>query len=118
MLGVRVIEVGALDQIEKTSKTGEFLKAAGAPAARPVQAGANIVLHPVETVKGGPAAVGRFFDRVQLGARHIAGGTKGEGTTAEKRLQSGQCSRVPRQPVEGNSLQLERISPTATGGVG
>ena len=84
MLGVRVIEVGALDQIEKTSKTGEFLKAAGAAAARPVRAGANIVLHPVKTVKGGPAAVVRFFDRLQLGAKHIACGTKGEGTTAEK----------------------------------
>ena len=87
MLGVRVIEVEALGQLEKTSKTGEFLKAAGSAAARPVQAGANLVLNPIETVKGGPAAVGRFFDRVQLGARHIASGTKGEGTTAEKTVE-------------------------------
>jgi hypothetical protein len=84
MLAIRVVEVGALDELEKTSKTGEFVKAAGNAAARPVKAAANMVMNPVETVKGAPAAIGRFFDRVELGAKHIAGATKSEGSTADK----------------------------------
>src|SRR5262247_1573355 len=85
MLGIRVIEVGALDQLEKTSKTEEFLRAAGSAVARPVKAAANMVTNPVETVKGAPAAVGRFFDRVQLGAKSVAASAKKtEGTTADK----------------------------------
>ncbi len=84
MLGVRVVEVGALEELEKTSKTEEFLKAAGNAAARPVKAAANMVMNPVETVKGAPAAVGRFFDRVEVGAKYVAGATKGEGSTADK----------------------------------
>src|SRR5262247_213357 len=84
MLATRVIEVGALDQLEKTSKTKEFLTAAESAAERPVKAAANIVMNPVETVKGAPAAVGRFFDRVQLGAKSITSSSKTEGTTADK----------------------------------
>jgi len=84
MLAIRVVEVGALAELEKTSKSEEFLRAAGSAAARPVRAAANMVMNPVETVKGAPAAVGRFFDRVELGAKHIAGATKAEATTADK----------------------------------
>jgi len=84
MLPIRVVEVHALDQLEHTSKTKEFLTAAGRAAARPVAAAANMVTHPVDTVKGAPAAVGRFFDRVELGAEHIASATKGDAPAAEK----------------------------------
>jgi hypothetical protein len=84
MLGTRVIEVAALAELDKTSKTEEFLKAAGSAAARPVKAAANMVMNPVDTVKGAPAAVGRFFDRVELGAKRIAGATQGEASTADK----------------------------------
>jgi hypothetical protein len=84
MLGTRVIEVGALDQLEKTSKTEEFLQAAGGAVARPVQAAGHMVMNPVETIKGAPAAVGRFFDRVQLGGKAIASAAEGQGTTADK----------------------------------
>lgn len=84
MLAIRVVEVGALDQLEKTSKTEEFLRATGSAAARPVKAAANMVMNPVDTVKGAPAAVGRFFDRVELGTKRVAGAAKGEGTTADK----------------------------------
>src|SRR5262245_50890680 len=44
MLATRVIEVHALDELDKTSKTEEFLKAAGSAAARPVKAAANMVM--------------------------------------------------------------------------
>jgi hypothetical protein len=84
MLGIRVVEVGALAELDKTSKTDVFLKAAGAAAARPVNAAVNMAMHPVETAKGAPAAVGRFFDRVKLGARHVTSATEGDGSAADK----------------------------------
>ena len=84
MLGTRVIEVGALAELEKTSKTEEFLKAAGNATARPVTSAANMVMNPVDTIKGTPAAVGRFFDRVELGAKRIGGATQTEGSTSDK----------------------------------
>jgi hypothetical protein len=84
MLGIRVVEVGALAELDKTSKSDVFLKAAGAAAARPVNAAVNMAMNPVETVKGAPAAAGRFFDRVKLGAKHITSATEGDGSTADK----------------------------------
>lgn len=84
MLGVRVLEVGALDQLEKTSKTDEFLKAAGSAAVRPVQSAANMITHPVDTITGVPAAAGRFFDRVSLGAKSLSKSADSASTTSEK----------------------------------
>jgi hypothetical protein len=84
MLGIRVIEIGALDELERTSKTEEFVKAAGGAVARPVKAAGHMLMNPVETVKGAPAAVGRFFDRVQLGGKAVAEAAGGQGTTADK----------------------------------
>lgn len=72
MLRIRVAELAAIEQLEATSKTETFLKAAGSAGARPVQAAANIVMSPVETAKGVPAGLGRFYDRMAMGAQHIA----------------------------------------------
>ncbi len=71
MLRVRVAELAALEQLEATSKTETFLKAAGNAAKRPVEAGVNIVMHPVETAKGIPSGLSRMFDRVKMGAKRI-----------------------------------------------
>jgi hypothetical protein len=37
-----------------------------------VKSAANMVIHPVETVTGLPAAAGRFFDRVTMGAKSVS----------------------------------------------
>jgi hypothetical protein len=84
-LAVRVGEIGALDQLERTSKTEEFLKAAGGAAARPVKAAVGIVTSPVETVKGAPAAVDRFLDRVQLGSARVKEAASAPDKSAEER---------------------------------
>jgi hypothetical protein len=68
LLRVRVGELHALAQIERMSKSEEFLRAAGNAVSRPVESAANMLLHPVETVKGVPGGVERFFGRVELGA--------------------------------------------------
>jgi hypothetical protein len=73
MLRIRVGELHALTQLERMSKSEEFLRAAGNAVARPVESAANMLLNPVETVEGVPGGVERFFDRVKLGAQEIAG---------------------------------------------
>ena len=84
MLATRVKEVGALAELERTSKTDEFLKAAGTAAARPAKAAVNMVMNPVETISGIPAATGRFFDRVSLGAKSVTKAADTSGTSSEK----------------------------------
>jgi hypothetical protein len=72
MLRVRVAELGAIEHLEATSKTETFLKAAGSAAARPIEAAGNILLSPVETAKGIPGGVSRFYDRMKIGAQHVS----------------------------------------------
>jgi len=71
MLRIRVTEVGALDTLENTSKSEEFLKAAGTAAARPFKAGAHMVMNPKETAQGISAGASRFYDRVKIGKQHV-----------------------------------------------
>jgi hypothetical protein len=73
LLRIRVGELRALAQIEQMSKSEEFLKAAGNAVARPVESAAHMLLNPVETVKGMPGGVERFFGRVELGVQMISG---------------------------------------------
>jgi hypothetical protein len=72
MLHVRVPEIYALAQLDKMSKTSEFAEAAARALARPVASAANMIVNPVETVKGLPGGVMRLFDRIKLGGEEIA----------------------------------------------
>lgn len=84
-LALRVAEVGALEQLAGMRKSEEFLEAAGNAAARPVRAVVDIPSSPVVTAKAAPAAVGRFFDRIELGATSgAAGATSPDKTTEQK----------------------------------
>jgi hypothetical protein len=87
LLRIRVGELHALTQIERMSKSEEFLKAAGNAVARPVESAANMLLNPVETVKGVPGGVERFFDRVELGAQMIGGATSDPGPSSAQRAE-------------------------------
>lgn len=71
MLQIRVAEIPAIVELNNTSKTGIFAKSIATNAARPVQAAGQMVMHPVDTVKGFPEGVGRFFGRLGLGAQKI-----------------------------------------------
>jgi len=63
LLPVRVGEMPAIAELSNTSKGGEFMKAAGRSAAKPVQAAANMITHPVDTAKCVPSSFGPFFAR-------------------------------------------------------
>lgn len=63
LLKVRVSEVPALSKLDEISKTEVFAKAAVQAAASPLRSLKNVAENPVETVKGVPSGVGRFFKR-------------------------------------------------------
>jgi hypothetical protein len=58
MLKIRVAEILAIIELNKTSKTKVFAQSLATNAARPVQAAGQMVMHPVDTVTGLPAGVG------------------------------------------------------------
>jgi hypothetical protein len=64
MVAVRAAEIQALDVLSKTESSEIFQKAMAASMKRTGQSLKTAVTHPVDTVKGIPAGVGRFFDRV------------------------------------------------------
>ncbi|MCX5737895.1 MAG: hypothetical protein NTZ61_05250, partial [Proteobacteria bacterium] len=70
-LALRVSELPALRELGKASKTATFTKALADAAKRPVKAAVQIVQHPVDTVKGIPSGLGRFFDRVGSGSERL-----------------------------------------------
>src|SRR5262249_47520511 len=76
MLGIRVGEIQALEVLEKTQKSDAFKRALTASAKRTGQSIATAVTNPVDTVKGLPEGVGRFFDRV---GRSVKTGTQKAG---------------------------------------
>jgi len=86
MLRIRVAEIPAIVELNETSKTKVFAQALAANTAAPVAAAGQMIMHPVDTVKGLPAGVGRFFDRVGLGAQKIkeAATTPEEASAGEK----------------------------------
>jgi hypothetical protein len=72
MLRIRVAELPAIAKLQETSKTGVFARSLAKNAIRPVTAAGQMVLNPVDTVKGLPGGVQRFFGRVGAGAQNLA----------------------------------------------
>ena len=71
MLKIRVAELPAIEELTKTSKTKVFAQSLATNAARPITAAGQMVMNPIDTVKGLPSGVGRFFSRVGLGAQKL-----------------------------------------------
>jgi hypothetical protein len=90
MLRIRVAEIPAIVELNQSSKSKVFVQALAANAAAPVAAAGQMVMHPVDTVTGLPAGVGRFFGRVGLGAQKI----KEAATTPEEVSASERAGQV------------------------
>jgi hypothetical protein len=71
MLKIRIAEIPAIQELTKTGKTKVFAQSLATNAARPVAAAGQMVMHPVETMKGLPSGVGRFFGRVGLAGQRL-----------------------------------------------
>ena len=62
-LRIRIGEIGALNELDKLSKSEVFLKAAADAGMGQLKAIQSFATHPVSTVKGIPAGIGRMFNR-------------------------------------------------------
>lgn len=71
MLEIRVGEIPAMMELSKTSKGKVFAESVATNAVRPVKAAGQMLMNPVETVKGIPSGVGRFFGRVGLAGKKL-----------------------------------------------
>ena len=92
MLKIRLSEIPAIAQLDNMSQTGAFAKEVAVSAARPVEAAAQMVAHPMDTVTGLPSGISEFFGRVDLGAKTVyatatnsseSGGERAEQTAGE-----------------------------------
>jgi len=99
MLRIRIAEIPAIVELENTSKTKVFAQSVARNATRPIAAAGQMIMHPVDTIQGFPAGVGRFFGRVGLGAQKIKeAATEPEESSASERAGE----------VAGRSLQTTR----------
>jgi len=69
MLNQRLVEIGALGQLEKVSSSDAFVAGLQASAKDMGKQLTDLVMEPVATVKGVPEGIGSFFDRVSRGAK-------------------------------------------------
>jgi hypothetical protein len=72
MLGIRVSELPAFEQLEKVSKSDEFLKSAGQTLAAPVKAVGSFVENPVQTTGNILSGIGLMASRVGRTAEKAA----------------------------------------------
>ena len=71
LLETRVAEIPAIERLKGMSRSKVFASALGGAAARPLRAAAGMARHPMDTAKGVPGGVSRFFDRVGSGSKQL-----------------------------------------------
>ncbi len=108
MLEMRLREVAGLRQLDAISKSDAFVQGLKASATELGGEAKQIVTHPVETAKGIPAGVGRFFLRVGRGAK--TGVQKLSATKAEQDAPAppppGPGSRLPGATAPGSKADV------------
>lgn len=107
MLQIRVREVYALRQLDDMSKTKQFAEAAGKAIVRPITSTANLIIHPVDSVKGFPDGVGRLFDRIKLGTEAITSSAPGPDKSAGEKTEDF-AKRVGGITVDALGYEKER----------
>jgi hypothetical protein len=105
MVAVRAAEMQALDVLAKTETSEIFQKALQASLKRTGQSLKTAVTHPVDTLKGVPAGVGRFFERV---SRDVKTGVQKVGDQAEQM----QKQKAAGQPGPGMGQAVEEGAAT------
>jgi hypothetical protein len=112
MLKIRVAEIPAIMELNKTSKTKVFAQSLATNAARPVQAAGQMVMHPVDTVTGLPAGVGRFFGRVGLAGQKLkeAATEPEEASAGEKAGQFGATTLQATRNVFGYEQERRELA--------
>lgn len=119
LLRIRIAELAAIQHLEATSQTDEFLKAAGNAAAKPVEAVESLVTDPMDTIQGIPTGISRFFGRIELGAEKVAQAasdpTKTEQQRTEEAAQRIGSATITALGFEQVRRQLAIAGPMASG---
>jgi hypothetical protein len=112
MLRIRVAEVPAMIELQNTSKTKVFAKSVGRNAVAPVKAAGQMLLNPVETVKGIPGGVSRFFGRVGHGASKIKEAATGpaEASAGEKTAETAKRTGLAVRDVFGYEQERRELA--------
>jgi hypothetical protein len=112
MLSIRVSEVPAMVELQNTSKTKVFAHSVAKNAARPVAAAGQMILNPVDTVKGIPGGVSRFFGRVGHGAQKIkeAATEPAEAPAGERTVQAAKRTGQATRDVFGYEQERRELA--------
>jgi hypothetical protein len=120
MLAVRVGEIRALDNLSHVEKSDVFQKALAESAKRTGQSLKTAVMNPVETVKGLPEGVGRFFERVGRGVTtgvqkagdyiHDKQGQEGGASSEDVATAAGQAAANTGENVIGYDDARRRVA--------
>ena len=84
-LRLRAVEIPALIELGRMSKSKTFVDALAATAKKPIDSAVQMVKAPVETVKGIPSGLGRFFDRMGSGVERVAAAATDSSRSGEQR---------------------------------
>jgi hypothetical protein len=112
MLRIRVAEVPAMVELQNTSKTKVFARSVAKNAARPVAAAGQMILNPIDTVKGLPGGVSRFFGRVGHGAQKIkeAATEPPEASASEKTAETAKRVGLATRDVFGYEQERRELA--------
>jgi hypothetical protein len=112
MLKIRVAEVPAMTELQNTSKTKVFARSVATNAVRPVAAAGQMILNPIDTVKGLPGGVSRFFGRVGHGAQKIkeAATEPAEASAGEKSVQTAKRTGQAMRDVFGYEQERRELA--------
>jgi hypothetical protein len=112
MLEIRVAEVPAMMELQNTSKTKVFARSLATNAVRPVTAAGQMILNPVDTVKGLPGGVSRFFGRVGHGAQKIkeAATEPAEASAGEKTAEVAKRTGLATRDVFGYEQERRELA--------
>ena len=123
MLEQRLVEIGALGQLEQVSQSDAFVAGLKDSAKQLGKQVIDVVSAPVETMKGIPAGIGGFFARVSRGAKT---GYQQLGDIQEQEKQTeptpkGLGASLPGKPEQGTAkrdkMTVEEASLRMTGQV-
>lgn len=112
MLRIRIAEVPAMVELQNTSKAKVFAQSVAINAARPVTAAGQMILSPVESVKGLPGGVSRFFGRVGLAGQKIKESVTEpeEASAGEKTAQFGKTAGQATRDVFGYEQERRELA--------
>jgi hypothetical protein len=120
MLRQRVAEVGPAIELQQMSQSDVFVDAMGKSVSATAGAIGKAVTSPVETAKGVPAGVGRFFKSVGQGVQSVTSGG-GDGDTSDAAKDALGINKAKRQlaqkvgvdPYTTNPILAKRLDTLA-----